>query len=255
MTLPQLAALVLALLCLLPGVAVAQPAPGAPEPYAPWDGSTVGTPASPLAEKPRALERAPDFSRRVLELGADVGAALPSCGGRVDQGAPCGALAPGLFLGLSALWRPGPYFAFGGAFHLADFGGKADTAPERASGRLYEASVGARVYMLESGRIEPYLELWLGAGAQRTAALPLGQPHFEQRSFGVGGRIGGGVDFYLGEQVRLGPSLSALRSFATSNQLCSSGARCTALDVDRHGQLLGAYVLALRLTLGFGSRL
>jgi hypothetical protein len=156
---------------------------------------------------------------------------------------------------MSALWRPGPYFAFGGAFHFADFGGKADMAPERASGRLYEASAALRVYMIESGRLEPYLELWLGGGAQQTAAVPLREPRFEQRSFGLGGRVGGGIDFYLGEQVRLGPSFSALRTFAISSELCASGSRCRAIDLDRQGQLLGAYVLSLRVTLGFGSRL
>jgi hypothetical protein len=250
------AALLFLLLCLLPSAALAQPVPGAPLPYVPWDGErSVGLPAAPAEEKPRALERAPDFSRRVVELGPDLGAALPSCAGHVDENAPCGALAPGLFLGLSALWRPGPYFAFGGGFHVADFGGKSDMTPERASGRFYEGSAVARVYMLESGRIEPYLELWLGAGSQRTAASPLGQPRFEQRSFGVSGRVGGGVDFYLGEQLRLGPSFSALRTLATSSELCASGSRCRALELDRQGQLLGAYVLALRVTLSFGSRL
>src|SRR5262245_19112304 len=108
----ELAVLLLVpVLWLLPSAAVAQPAPGAPLPYAPWDGkSSLGKPARPDEDRPRALERAPDFSRRVVELGADVGAALPSCAGRIDENAACGALAPGLFLSLAALWRPGPYF-------------------------------------------------------------------------------------------------------------------------------------------------
>lgn len=244
------------LLSLFARAGAAQPAPGAPLPYVPWDGkSPLGAPADPLADGPRALERAPDFSRRAVELGPDVGLALPSCGGRVEGDAPCGALAPGLLLGVSALYRPGPYFAFGGGFQVADFHAKADSAPERASGRLYEASAVARVYMLESGRIEPYLELWLGGGSQRTAAVPVGKPRFEQRSFGVGGRVGGGVDFYLGEQLRLGPSFGVLRTFIAGSDHCEAGARCRSLDLERQGQLLGAYVLALRVTLGLGSRL
>jgi hypothetical protein len=109
--------------------------------------------------------------------------------------------------------------------------------------------------MLESGRVEPYLELWLGAGAQRTAAIPLEAPRFEQRSFGLGGRVGGGVDFYLADHLRVGPTLAWMRTFATRSEHCSAQAPCQALDIDQQGQLLGATVLALRVTLALGSRL
>jgi hypothetical protein len=256
---PSLALLLLLCVGFFTASAGAQPAspppPGMAPVYSPWDASrSVGTPCSLPPEKPRARERAPDFSRRLVELGLDGGAALPLCAGEPDDDGPCGVLGAGVIVGLSALYRPGPYFAFGGAFHFADFGAGEDVTPAGADGGFYEASAVARVYMLESGHIEPYLELWLGGGAQRSSARPSGEPHLDRRSFGVGGRVGGGVDFYLGEQWRLGPTFAALRSFATNGEQCRQG-QCRALDLDQQSQLLGAYVLALRVTLGFGSRL
>jgi hypothetical protein len=55
----------------------------------------------------------------------------------------------------------------------------------------------------------------------------------------AGARVGGGVDFYLGEHVRLGPTLGAAQFFATSGE----------------PELAGAYFVSARLSLAMGSRL
>ncbi len=234
----------------------AQPAPAAPLPYAPWDGHTALPAPPPLRDPaPGPLARDAEYARRTVELGPELGVALPSCAGRVDRAAPCAALAPGPLVGVSALYRPNPYFAFGGGFHAAWFGAQSEMAPAQSSGRLLELAVLARVYLLESGRLEPYFELGFGVGTQLSEAAPLGEPSFEQRSIAAGGHVAGGVDFYLGESFRLGPSISALRFFSGTSDRCAQNQRCSAATLDEHGQLLAAYALGVKLSLGLGSRL
>jgi hypothetical protein len=247
--------LVLILWSLAPA-AVAQPMPGAPVPYAAWDGeSPLGAPPPVPEETPQPLERSSEFARRSVELDPELGFAMPRCSGRTHAGAPCSALGLGGFAAFSALYRPNPYFAFGGGVLASEFASQGPSAIGDASGRLIELAAVARVYMLESGRVEPYLELWMGGGTQKTAAVPLGAPRFEQVSTGVGGRVGGGVDFYLGEHVRLGPSISAVSFFTGESRRCAAGSPCGVYSLERHAQLMGAYTLSLRLSLGFGSRL
>jgi hypothetical protein len=144
----------------------------------------------------------------------------------------CPSLERGHFFGLEALYRPSPYFAFGGGLLVTEFGGSHGRAA-----RALELGATARVYLLESGRVEPYLELWLGGGTQSTRPSP--EPKLEHDSATAGARVGGGVDFYVLEHVRVGPSLGAAQFFAARGK----------------PELAGAYFVSARLSFSLGSRL
>jgi len=114
-----------------------------------------------------------EYPRRPFELTPEFTLALPSCGDaceRIDAG-----------LGLAALWRPTPFIAVGGSMN------RSSSAP-RDRAAFYGAL--GRVYFADRGSVEPYLELGLGAGASHSEAA----------------RAGGGVEFFLGRHVRLGPA-------------------------------------------------
>jgi hypothetical protein len=144
----------------------------------------------------------------------------------------CGSLRYGHFVALGALYRPNPYFAFGGGFVVTEFTG----APGGAA-RSLELGATTRVYLLESGRVEPYFELWLGGGTESTRKAT--EPKLERHEASAGARVGGGIDFYLGEHVRLGPSLGAAQFFGVLGE----------------NELQGAYFVSARLSFALGSRL
>jgi hypothetical protein len=121
---------------------------------------------------------------------------------------------------------------------MADFGSASDSVPRGAGGRLLQFGALGRVYLLESGRLEPYLELWIGGGTQQTHALDLSGERLERASTGLGGRVGGGVDFYLGDHFRLGPSIAMARFFTDKVQACPKRGPCSGHSIDRSGQLL-----------------
>ena len=56
-------------------------------------------------------------------------------------------------------------------------------------------------------------------------------------------------------RTTLGPTIGALRFWSGSSDRCEAGARCTTQPLEQHGQLLGAYVLALRFSVSAGSRM
>lgn len=228
---PRLATALLLGATLTTLTAGAQPAPAAPSPYSAWDGqSPLPSPPPVLDEAPSPLEREPEWGRRSVELVPEVGFALPRCVAQRSRNSTCATFSGGRIFGFYALYRPTPYFAFGGGALLTEFEGDA------GSTRTVELGALARVYLLESGRVEPYLELWLGGGSQSSRVTAAPKLNHDASSAGL--RVGGGVDFYLAEHVRLGPSLGAAQLFAV------------------HGapELAGAYFASARLSLAFGSR-
>ncbi len=230
----RLAATLLSASWLVARGAAAQPMPGGPAPYSPWDGSSaLPTAPAEATAAPTPLERDPDWGRRTVELVPEVGFSVPRCASRARaRAAACSSLQYGRFAGLGALYRPNPYFAFGGGFLVTEFAG-----PDGATARALELGATTRVYLLESGRVEPYFELWLGGGTERTQ--PATEPKLERHAASAGARVGGGIDFYLGEHVRLGPSLGAAQFMGALGE----------------NELAGSYFVSARLSFVLGSRL
>jgi len=161
-----------------------------------------------------------------------------------------GAGAGGTFL-----WRPKPYFAFGGAldatgfaFHPVPGSGLSQT---HASGHFY--GLLARLYLFDHGFVEPYLELGVGAAGVSTSARQ-SDAAYDERSTGPALRTGGGLEFYLGRHVRLGPAFDWTTFRVQHVQRCG-GARCVELDPGAYGHGTGFSSFSVRLSLLFGEAL
>jgi hypothetical protein len=127
--------------------------------------------------------------------------ALPLCGSGADADR-CGALGPAFGPELAALYRPSPYFAFGATFGYARGAGSL-TGKSITASRL-ELSVAARVYLLEQGALDPYLESSVGWVSERaTLAEPSGSAD-EDSAWGPTGRAGGGIDWFVAPYAKLG---------------------------------------------------
>jgi hypothetical protein len=133
--------------------------------------------------EPLPFTRAPELARRPLELAPALTASLPLCRESSEQ-ATCRSLGPALGVELAALYRPSPYFAFGGSFAYSR------ATPAAAGREVTRETTGlavvGRVYLLEEGELDPYLEAQLG-----WANAPFG-------------RAGGGVDWFVGRGMKLG---------------------------------------------------
>ncbi len=144
--------------------------------------ASAGPPPLRDAE-PLPLTRAPELARRPVELAPAVTASLALCR-EPSERATCRALGPAFGGELAALYRPSPYFAFGGSFAYSQ------TTATRAGREVPLETTGlamvGRVYLLEEGALDPYLEGQLG-----WATAPFG-------------RAGGGVDWFVGRSVKLG---------------------------------------------------
>jgi hypothetical protein len=134
-------------------------------------------------DEPLPLAREPELARRPVELSPAVTTSLTLCRGGSARDA-CRAFGPAFGGELGALYRPSPYFAFGGSFGYT-------RANARVRGReltreTTALAMVARVYLLEAGAVDPYLEGQVG-----WAAVPFA-------------RAGGGVDLFLGHNVKIG---------------------------------------------------
>lgn len=193
----------------------------------------------------------PEYSRRPFELAPELAVGLPSCAdGSVDNQV-CGGISTGLAGGASVLWRPTPYFAVGATFNLLRFGfhrgqgSELQDRPARASGQF--VGVLGRVYFLERGWFDPYLELGLGS-----AGVTARSSEAEESASGVALRSGGGLEFYLSRHVRLGPAFDWTTFNVKHVQRCSSG-RCVDLDETSYGHGTGFSRFALRLSVVLGA--
>jgi hypothetical protein len=115
---------------------------------------------------------------------------------------PCAALGPALGGELATLYRPTPYFAFGASASYSVAHGSASGTP--VSAKTLALGVSARVYLLESGELDPYLEGLIGWGSLTTTLAPPGRPAQDDSAFGPLGRTGGGVDWMLSPRLKLG---------------------------------------------------
>jgi hypothetical protein len=145
--------------------------------------------------EPLPLARAPELARRPVELVFELTTALEPCTRAAH--AECSALGPAFGGRLAPLYRPSPYFAFGGALGYAQASGSLGRASlERSTLAL---GMTARVYLLEEGALDPYLETTFGWASERTRLGPS-----DRVAQGPCGRAGGGVDLVVASGVRLG---------------------------------------------------
>jgi hypothetical protein len=196
------------------------------------------------------MPRAPESARRPVEVVPELGLLLSTCEGGADE-ERCQALGPGLSFGLSALHRPNPYFAFGGAATYARSGGMAGASSLSA----HAAGFGlvGRVYLLEKGALDPYLELLLGWSAYRTTSHGAGELLREDAAFGPAARAGGGVDYVVGDALKVGVAAALNTLVLGRHERCQAG-RCE-LGAATGAAVKGGLVAALRLTLALGDPL
>ena len=209
-----------------------------------------------LLDAPPPPERpTPEHSRRPFELSAELLLGLPSCADGSAGNQRCDGMAAGPGLGATALWRPSPYFAFGGTLSGASFAFR----PAQNSGLAEGSADGyfwgllGRVYFFDHGLVEPYLELGLGSGQVRTRAREL-EAEYEEESGGLAVRAGGAIEFYLSRHVRLGPAFDWTRFNVSRVRRCGRG-HCVALDDASNGQGTGFSNVSVRLSVLLGPGL
>jgi hypothetical protein len=218
-------------------------------PYAAWGGERHAPPP-PLADErgPGPLPEQPELARRTFELVPELGVSFPHCAGSHGPSG-CDALVAGTELGLSALYRVSPYFAVG-----ASGGADAYTFSNArgSEGRALFAGVTGRVYFLESGAWDPYLELTLGAGSLAAFSGENGSRAHDRVALAPAARVAAGIDFALGPWLRAGPLLALSRYSAATAQRCS-GRACGAVPLEASSVPIGATSFALRLTVSAGD--
>ena len=216
----------------------------------------LGAPAPPRAPPPPPLEtetaalaRAPERARRPVEVVPEANLLLPSC---EDGAAHCDALGPSYGLGVSALYRPSPYFGFGGTATYARTG-----SALAGVGSLRAEAVGLgvvmRVYLLERGALDPYLELALGYGSFQTAFVEPDGARARDSAFGPSARAGGGLDYVTSESWRIGFAAGFSSLVLGRREQCRAG--FCELGTATSAAMTGALVASLRVTLLLGDPL
>ena len=199
----------------------------------------------------------PEYTRRPLELVPEFLLAFPNCSDSSANNARCDGLGSGAGFGLSVLWRVSPYFAFGGTLSALRFGfdppGSAHLSESSASGLFY--GILGRVYFADRGLVEPYLELGLGRGADRTSAREADALSYSETAAGAAVRVGGAVELYLARHARLGPAFDWTRFRVGQLQRCDAGRACQNLDQGSNGHGIGFTTFSVRLTILVGPGL
>ncbi len=232
-------------------------APSVP-PYSAWQSQTPHAPPPPLllAPAPPPELPAPELARRPFELSPELLLGFASCADGTTDDTRCNGLSAGLGVGGTVLWRVSPFFAFGGTLSAVSFG----FHPPASSG-LHGASAHGlffgllgRVYFLEHGPVEPYLELGLGGGSATTRAQESNDVQYDETATGTALRVGGAIELYLSRHVRLGPAFDWTRFNVAHVQRCASS-DCVPLDEAGYGHGTGFSSLSARLTILLGPGL
>ena len=272
------AALAVAFAALLPMRAAAEPAapPPAPPPPPPPAAPPPATPATPApprpgAPPPPAAAQPPPpappplppptldpHARRPVELVPGLGVALPVCQAGSQTSDRCAGVKMGVGVGFSAFWRVTPYFAWGGGL---DFDGYRYEPPARlnltkpSAAGIFLGFLG-RAYFLDHGALDPYVEVGLGGGVMGTSHDEAGE-RYNETGAGPALRVGGGIDFFLGSRIRLGPSLSYTHVFIDKIRRCPSSANndCVDLSKTTDGRLNASLRVYARLTIMLGDEL
>jgi hypothetical protein len=245
--------------CALARTASAQSAePSTAPPYEAWHSDAPHAPPPVIAQgAPPPPELPPaEYARRPFELTPELLLGLPSCAdGSVDD-SRCSGLSAGLGFGATLLWRVSPYFAFGGTLAELGFGFR----PAASTGLRSASASGAfygllgRVYFMDHGLVEPYLELGLGGGSVRTHATEDDAVSYDETAIGSALRVGGAVELYLSRHVRLGPAFDWSRLDVAHVRRCN-GDQCAALDTASYGHGNGFSSVSLRLSVLLGEGL
>jgi len=206
--------------------------------------------APPAPELP-----APEYARRPFELTAELLLGLPNCAIGSSYNQRCDGIAAGPGFGATALWRPSPYFALGGTVSALSFGFR----PTQGAGLSQGSADGhfwgllTRLYFFDQGSFEPYLELGMGSAGVATRAQEA-DAEYEENSAGLAFRVGGGLEFYLGRHVRLGPAFDWTRFNVGQMRRCGQS-RCVDLDRASYGHGIGFSSVSLRLSVLLGPGL
>lgn len=205
-----------------------------------------------LAPAPAPELPSPEYQRRPFEIVPELSLGIPSCADGSTSSARCDGMSAGPGLGLSALWRPNPYFAVGAtvstvgfAFHPGDSSGLRDAG---AHGTFY--GVLGRVHFLDRGVVDPYLELGIGGGGLSSTAREV-DTEYEESASGLAVRAGGAIEFHVSRHLRLGPAFAWTRFNAQNVQRCG-GSRCIDLDANAYGHNTGFISFSLRVSILIG---
>lgn len=239
----------LCLACLtVSGLGRAQSAPGAPPGHAPPP--PIVLQAAPPPELPPA-----EYPRRPFELSGELLIGLPNCTLGSSQNERCDGVAPGPGLGAMALYRPSPYFAFGGTVSALKFGfrpaGGSGLSSGGADGHFW--GLLTRLYFFDHGLFEPYLELGLGSAGIATRAQEA-DAEYDESSAGLAFRAGGGLEFHVSRRVRLGAAYDWTQFYPQQLRRCGRG-RCVDLDGAYYGHGTGFSTASLRVSILVGPGL
>ena len=130
----------------------------------------------------------------------------------------------------------------------------------QAGAAAYFLGLVARLYLLEEGSMDPYVQLGVGGAALATAfeeGSGVDQQRYEETGAGPALQLSLGLDFYLGPHLKLGPALSYTQVFVDKIRRCQRGGAGNCLDLPKgeHGYL-DAYATAVaRLTFLLGEEL
>ncbi|MEO8900728.1 MAG: hypothetical protein ABI488_03725 [Polyangiaceae bacterium] len=237
--------------------AAAAPEPSIP-PYFAWHSETPHAPPSPLlltAAPPPELP-GPELARRPFELSPELSLGFAQCADGDTDGARCNGLSAGLGGGGNALWRVSPYFALGGTFSALSFGFHPSTSSglHHASARGLFFGLLGRVYFLDHGPVEPYLELGLGGGSATTSAREWNDVQYDETATGSALRLGGAIEFYLSRHVRLGPAFTWTRLDVARLHRCANS-ECIQLEEASYAHGTGFSSASARLTILLGPGL
>jgi len=142
---------------------------------------------------------------------------------RVYEGDTAQPIKPQLLtIALTLLFRASPYFSFGVSGRRFAFGLGGSSGAEEAHGSALFFGLAGRAYFLESGLLDPYLELDLGGGRLDLDVSGSRSHASESVAFAPGARSAAGVDFALNSWLRLGTFLALTRFLPTSVAHCES---------------------------------
>jgi hypothetical protein len=243
-----------------PAAPVAPP-PGQPPPapYGSWN-SARPYPAPPTATPPPPplpLVAPPEYARRSVELVPALILASPACTNGTLSNARCDGMGGGIGAGFAALWRVSPYFAFGGTLDIIAF----NFDPPAQTGLTEPAALGAfvgllgRVYFMDRGRVEPYLELGLGGGLVATSARERSGSTYGESAAGGAVRLGAGVEFFLNQRLKLGPAIDWTRFGTDTVRRCRPNSDCVDLPASDYAHGTGFLSISARLTILLGQAL
>ncbi|HYO98208.1 MAG TPA: hypothetical protein VER33_27070 [Polyangiaceae bacterium] len=208
-------------------------------------------PPGVLSERlPPPRGEAPELAARQYELAARLEAARAECS---VNDAQCGGLVDGAGAGIVGLYRPTAFFAVGLSLHASSLWGASAGSAASRSARAWYGGVTGRVYPLEPGACEPYVELSLGAGKLQADTRSRHERVSEKTSWAPAARVAGGLDFSVGGELWLGPVLSWSRYAPSGVERCAP--TCGWISARKSEIPFGALSLGVQVRLALGEAL